>query len=411
MAEDILPYAPEDSGFYNEPTAEDQGLGRTRALSDEDLLFLSDEGLLDATLEFVPGTKESSYLDFVYGRDPNAADNLATNYTTTGAYAQGKGREYGEGLYATGREAYDVGLSDADALQTGGFANADTMRDDAAGLSPYARASGDTLFGYGQGLTSAGKRAAGYTEKLGTENRDRFLANAAIGPSSAAADQLAFGRDRALSAQRALSGTVRGLGAAQNTAMSDALIVGNDANQQDILAAEQEAAYRERKAAATQAGYNTELGAFATADAQRRGAYQGAGAAYSNAGNVALDANQFGIEANDYANDLELGTYIDAANTAGAAGAFGQGVAKQGADVINTGAGKALEGAAGAGRVRESEMDIGMGFEDSLTAANAGALNQSAQANMGVVKDRAAKIKGYTDAGTTLLTHWGDDDK
>jgi hypothetical protein len=409
LAEDILPYAPGDTSGEIERPADDPGLGRTRALSDADLLFLSEEGLLDAAFEFVPGTKESSYLDYVYGRDPNAANELADSYINTGKYAQGKGREYGEDLYDIGRDAYDVGLSDADALQTGGYTNADMIRDDAAGLSPYARASSDTLFGYGQSLTSAGNRAAGYTEKLGAENRDRFLANAALGPSSAAADQLSFGADRALSAQRALSGTVRGLGSAQNTVMSDALIEGNYANQQDILAAEQEAAYRERKAAATQAGYSTELGAFATADAQRRGAYQSAGAAYSGAAKTDLDANQFGIQTGDYANDLELGTYIDAANTAGAAGAFGQSTAKQGADIINAGAGKGLAGAAGAGRVRESEMDIGLGFEDALTAANAGALNQSSQANLSVVKDRAAKIKGYADAATTLATNWDSD--
>jgi hypothetical protein len=409
LAEDILPYDPADTGFYNEPTSEDQGLGRTRELSDEDLLFLSEEGLLDAAFEFVPGTKESSYLDYVYGRDPNAANELADSYINAGKYSQSKGREYGEDLYAIGRDAYSTGLADAGNLQAGGYANADEVRDDAAGLNPLARTSAETLFGYGQSLTSAGNRAAGYTEKLGAENKDRFLENAALGPSSAAADQLAFGKDRALSAQRALSGSVRGLGSAQNTVMSDALIEGNYANQQDILAAEQEATRREREAAATQAGYNAELGAFATADAQRRGAYQSAGNAYTQAGNTSLNANQFGIQAADYADDLELGTYIDAANTAGAAGAFGQSTAKQGADIINAGAGKGLAGAAGAGKVRESEMDIGLGLEDALTAANAGALNQSAQANLSVVKDRAAKIKGYADAATTVATNWDSD--
>jgi hypothetical protein len=396
------------------PPVPDDGVnaGGERTIAEQGRLndyynWISSEGGMDAILGLAPDYGKGSYTDFVYGGDVGRADGMSKTYSSLGGIAQDFGETYSGGISDAGQATYGGAIDDANAQRAQSTGVGFFTSRAADGLNPYAANSTSSLEALSNDRLASGLSDAKRTMQDGALSRKRFLDNAALGPSSAAQDQLRAGTERSLAAQRALGGTVRGTGNAVNTTMSEALLEGNAANQALILNAEQQAEARRRAAEATAAGYGVELDAVNAANDQRLQTFGDSTNIYGQAVGVGQDANQFGIDANAYADSLALGGHQDAAQTAIAGGRVGLGASKSAPTVLQGGVRRQNVGIAGATGVRESEMDAGMNLEDSLTTKNAAALGELGAADLSRSRERAAVVKGISSGATDLALHFG----
>jgi hypothetical protein len=356
--------------------------------------------------------RPSRYLSYIPGQDPAYTQGRVDDLTRLGEYGNDQADVYGDlitteadAALSTGREAAAVASSLG---QTGN-----------ASLGNAGRVS--------QGIGQAGAETLGitadesYASGVGAANDltrrtagayDDIVAPEWIRGVDNAEQQVLFnGRDRSLSAQRALAGTVRGLGGAQNTAMEDALITGEAARNSDLLAAEQERAWQARLLEASKAyGDVTLTGNTAAANA-RQNAINTQTAGYGQAADVSAQGTRQQTDAFAKGASTGMQGYSDAAgaltssgNTAMSASTSATGVQDRGRDSL-------LKSDAGIIAARDLEQRGGMASEDYLTDAYASALGQISASSAIQQQREAAIVKGSADAGATFLSGLDDEDE
>ncbi len=285
--------------------------------------------------------------NYMYGRDPNAANAAVGQALQTGAQASNVGANI---------LSQDTGLA-ADARGR---------------VAPTGDFSAQNLaLGNAQ---SYGNEAAGFGYQLaGLESTQ--------GPSAAQA-QLGMGTNQALASQLALARSGRGFGggaAAMGQAQSNAAgIQANQANQSALLRAQEDAAWRARQAA----NLGNSAGIFGNVGGLQAGVGQ-----------------QFGQQATT---NLGAALQTQAQNDQASLGYLGQGATAYGQGVAQNLAGQGL-----ANNIRGAELGAGMGADDRALRAWAAAKGFDIQQKAADAQQTAALIQGGATVGGALIGSFG----
>jgi hypothetical protein len=346
---------------------------------------------------------------FVVGGDPNYVDNSVADLETAGLKSAWQGATYGGQSYGAAKDIWDVGSGYAAGMQDTAGAGAAAMENVGANAAIDARNNANVLRD-----TSMKRLDSGYSQgrdftALGGSLSSELGGLESGGYGTPAMDQLNSAKQRSLSAQQALAGTVRGIGPRQNTAMEDALISSSAGRNAEILRAREEAAFRDRRSQALLgAGQYATAGALGAENA-RQEALASSGNMYASAGDVAMRGEQLNQNANQNAAQYGLAGYGAASDVMTGAGSAAASGVNQAGDIFQQGTGAMIGAGGRATSKRDIEQRAGMGQEDYLTKKYAGALGVSSDAAAAAAKKEAAIYSAAGDGVSTYFSYAGRD--
>lgn len=345
---------------------------------------------------------------FIPAQDPAYTDTAVSGIEDLGLQNVQTGATYGGKSFGAASDIWESGTNNAGGMRDLADRGSVDMQATGVGGASDASLNAAGLRDYSQQRLSSGDNWANDTSALGSEVSYGLAGLESGGYGTAAADQLKFARDRSLSAQKALGGTVRGLGSRQNTTMEDAAIVSDAGRNADILRAREDAAFRDRRSQALLGAGQFGTAAATNAADQRVSALTDAGNIVSSAGAVDMRGQQFQTQADRDAAQYGLTGYGAAADTLNAAGGTAAAGFDQGGQIAQKGAGNMVNAAALAGRKRDLEQRGGMAFEDFLTKRYAGALGVAGDSAASAAKKEAAIYGAIGDGVSTYFSNASD---